>query len=155
MRNSIVTLVLASVASAAFAKEPLIVKTNNSGYVHPDWVRSEKCEIFTDKVVLTRGFGGLDTGRFVATEERVVNITSGIEQVVINAVAETLNEKPNGLCDGPSTRVTARQATGEDAVLFATGGCGSPQQTRDGAYSKMLQDLVDLYCPVTHKFDVE
>lgn len=143
---------VSAIPSAAFAADPLVVKSNYPGYVHPAWLRTETCEIFADRVVITRRFGALDDGSFTTSESRAVTVSDGIEQVIANAAGETLGETPNGLCDGPSTQVSARRAgeRGEELVLFNTGGCGSPRQERDGVFTKMLRDLVDVYCPKTN-----
>ena len=37
---------------------PILVKETKTGFVLPEFSKSEKCEIFSDRVVLTTKFGG-------------------------------------------------------------------------------------------------
>jgi hypothetical protein len=149
MKNALILLALvAGVAQAA--PQPLVAKYNSTGYVHPDYARHEACELFTDRVVITRSYGGRDG---VATvETHPITLSGDFGAILRQASNESLEESPNGLCDGPSTYIEARIPGAAQAfVIFQTGGCGSPTVERSGGSSWILRDLIDQYCPVTHE----
>jgi hypothetical protein len=136
---------MATVALADFTG-PFVVKSNHSGFTPVEWSRTEVCEIHADKVVLTKGFGSIQT-----VETRKLDVTGDLAELVRQAAEETATEKDNYLCDGPSTYVVGRTAADEEGVvLFTTGGCGSPSKSRNGAAARILRDLVDSYCPKTY-----
>jgi hypothetical protein len=124
----------------------LVTKVSGSGFVMPDWARSERCEVFADKVVTTRTFGGSDEdGRFTVRDVRRIHITAGISRILARAAAEAETSTPNDLCDAPSSSITAATEQGS-FTLFNTGGCGSPRIERNGGASGMLIELANRYC---------
>ena len=125
------------------AVQPLIVKSNASGYVPMEYVRGERCSVFQDKVVLEKSFGTLKL-----TEERAINLTGDVMAVIEQAGQEEVVKKDNFICDAPSTHIETQNST----VLYSTAGCGTPSQIREGAASKILIDIVDTYCPKTFDF---
>lgn len=157
MQKPVLSLALLVAAAPAFAAPydgPLVVKTNGSGYVSPEYWQSEKCEVFLDKVVITKQFG-IDEG-FMATETRQLTLTDSIRTTITKAAAAQLTSKDNGLCDAPSTSVVAYKAdasgNAKAVELFSTGGCGSPRLERQGGAAWALRKLVDSYCPTTHDY---
>jgi hypothetical protein len=147
--KTVLIFALGMLAAPAFASnDALVTKSSYPGYTSPDWVRTERCEVYLDKVVITRNFGYSGESGFTATETRPVTITPSILAVIERAKTEELKETPNGLCDGPGTGVSSGEL-----VLFSTGGCGSPRLERNGGGSRMLRDLADTYCPKTYDFD--
>jgi hypothetical protein len=123
------------------ATEALITKTNFPGFRPASAVRTENCEIFADRVVITRVFG-LGHG---LRETRQIELFSGLAQIIADAANEAVTEKPNFLCDGPGTVITAG-----DLLLYSTGGCGTSSSLRTGSASAILRDMVSAYCPTTH-----
>jgi hypothetical protein len=124
----------------------LVTKMSSSGYVMADWARSERCDVFADKVVTTRSFGASEEdGRFTVMDVRRIQITAGIDKVLARAAAEDETSTPNNLCDAPSSSITAAQGQGT-FTLFDTGGCGSPRIERKGGASGMLIELANRYC---------
>lgn len=124
----------------------LVTKVSGSGYVMADWVRSERCEVFADKVVTTRTFGGSEEdGGFTVKDVRRIQITAGINRILERAAAEAETSTPNNLCDAPSSSITAAAEQGS-FTLFNTGGCGSPRIERNGGASGMLIELANRYC---------
>jgi hypothetical protein len=160
-RTSIIVVLLSSILGTANAgrptidnpalpilppeEQPLIVKSNGSGFVSADWNRSETCEIYSNRVVITRNFG-LDNA---IVETRAIELVGDIAAVIVKAAAEPLTETDNFLCDGPSSFIFAG-APGSEVTLFSTGGCGSPEQVRNGGASQILTDMVLTYCPKLH-----
>lgn len=138
---------IALVSAPAFAAPAaLVTKTNGSGHVHPDYYRSEKCEVFADRVVITRAYG-MGVNGLKTVETLNVSVAGDLKQVIANATAANVAEKENMLCDGPSTTIS----TG-NTLLYSTGGCGTPRKEREGAAARALRSLVDAHCPVTHDF---
>lgn len=143
--------VLASFASvSAFAAEkPVIVKTNHTGFVAPEWARTEICSVYSDRVVIEKRMGRAgDSKTMTVLEERTISI-SGLAGVIESTKTEKLEQRDNNLCDGPSTVIEAHTANGSVVKLFSTGGCGSPMLHRVGGYSNMLVRTVDSYCSET------
>lgn len=157
MKASIVSFLLASVASTSFGAEAIITKGNYSGFVQADYVRTELCEVFADKVVITHYYGANEDGIIKTVEERQVAVGGSIQSVVAKAAAEAITVTNNSLCDGPSTSIEAHLEganANEKILLFNTGGCGSSSQSRNGANAQMLVDLVNQYCPITYDFSL-
>jgi hypothetical protein len=149
MKTLILTTLLSAGAFAAQESTLLLSKANYPGFVRGEAVRIEKCDIYMDKVVITRTYGADEESTFTASEERKLTLTEGVTKAIEKAATEKMEEKPNGLCDGPGTDIIAHKGA-EEVVLFDTGGCGSPGKDRKGGATWMLRDLIDLYCPKTH-----
>lgn len=143
---------LGSGAAAAASTEPLVIKSSYSGYVPPEWERGERCEVYLDHVVITKHFGAV-----TVEEQRVVKVSPEIVKLIADAATASIESKPNGLCDGPSTSIAATQINADEepgsVLLFSTGGCGSPRLERQGSAARNLRDLVGTYCATTH--DIE
>lgn len=144
MKLNLGMLVLGSLLGVSvFGSESLVTKINHPGYVMPDYAIVEKCEIFQDSVVISRALGG--NKPVVTVEKRNVKVNGDIKALIQAADKAKLEQKDNGLCDGPATGITAGSV-----VLYSTGGCGSPRQERNGSAAFLLRNLIDGYCPVTH-----
>ncbi len=138
---SLVLLVGTGTASGADA--PLLTKTYQSGYTPAEWARPARCDVYTDKVVIERRYGDVSDKGFVAREEKAIQIMGGIDKVIQAAQSEKLTETENSMCDGPEW-----QASAGNFVLYGSGGCGTPRKDRKGPNSRMLIDLVNIYCPI-------
>jgi len=134
------------------APKALISKTSGGGFMAPEYAGYERCDVYADKVVLTHQYGMVRETALQLVEERNIKLSGDVATVIEKARAEQETTKPNNLCDGPSTSITANPAQGEAVVLFSTGGCGSPEHSRDGVYSSKLKNIVNVYCPQTYKF---
>lgn len=121
---------------------PLLVKISNTGFVPPQWARSEKCEVGESTIILTRTYAAKKIQYQFPYETEAGTIEGMIEK----ARHEKLVFQDNHLCDGPSTVIKA----GDDLLLYSTGGCGSPKKMRQGPYSLALQDIASTFCPTTH-----
>lgn len=138
-----VVFAMGVLGAVVFGAEPLVVKGNDPGYVDPEFAVVERCEVFSDSVVISRRFG--HSKAIVTTEKREVKRTGDMQALITAAEKEKLDSKPNNLCDGPATFVQAGSA-----VLYFTGGCGSPRLERQGSAAYVLRAMADAYCPVTH-----
>jgi hypothetical protein len=143
-------LVFAAVASKAHpaqaddhptAEQALLTKTNFPGFQPAFSIRTEHCELFADRVVITRQFG-LTHG---IRETRQIQLFADLKLLIAEAAAEELKSNANSLCDGPGTVVSAG-----DVLLYSSGGCGVAGSERVGHATKQLRDMIDLYCPITH-----
>jgi hypothetical protein len=149
--SALVGLCLASAAGA----DPLIVKSNFSGYTPAELVRTERCEVHADKVRIVSDFGAAEELSFQLTEDTPITLSAGIANVLRAAGNETLESTPDYVCDAPSTIVEAFPGGANGPlVLFTSGGCGTARQLRKGAATQMLLDLVNKFCPTTNDFTV-
>ena len=131
---------------------PLLIKSSGSGFTPAAWARSEVCELYQDKVVITKSYG---FGESETTMSQTINIklTGDIKAVIALSAKEKLQETDNQMCDGPSTLTRAlSENLSEDLVLFNTGACGSKRKNRTGPYSFRLKDMIDTYCSKTYGF---
>lgn len=151
MKKLMLACLVASSAFAAPAK-PLLMKSSGGGFVPPDYARHEKCEVYSDRVVLTHRYGSGSDTALQLVETRTITLNGNVALVIEKAAAEAETTKPNNLCDGPGTGIVAYDKNGQDVSLFSTGGCGSPQRSRDGVQSSKLKSIVDLFCSQTYKF---
>jgi hypothetical protein len=142
------SLLLLVSASALAAPKPLITKSSGGGYMMPIYAGFETCEVYADRVVITRHLGNDPTG-VALTETRKLEIQGDLRQTIIAANQEKTAEKENGLCDGPSTSISA-DAGSTHVELFSTGGCGTPSKFRSGPYTERLKSIAALYCPKTY-----
>ena len=122
------------------AEKPLVTKSSGAGFVMPDFARSEVCDVYADRVEITKSFGSL-----TVTETKFQLIDGDVQSVIDLAAEEETQETENFLCDGPSTFIVA----GGDVVLYSTGGCGSPKQQKNGPATQILIDLASTHCPKT------
>lgn len=153
IRTSLFAICFLTLATQALAlaPTPIIRKSNYTGFTAPEFTRFEQCEVYVDKVVITKQFGSTKI-----IETRALQ-TSGLHELVTAAKAEPVKETPNFLCDGPSTTIDAFENQANDQVerveLFSTGGCGSPSRNREGNQAETLRNIMALYCPTTYKFN--
>jgi len=153
--KSLIVFVVGFFAHLAVAQDlALVTKTNNTGFVMPEYARTEICEVFRNKVVITKKFGIFSENSFTSKEVRRINLSPSIKNTLQVAATEPLLESGNFLCDAPSTSIASNVA-GEKIILFSSGGCGSPRLERQGGAAQMLKDLVAAYCPVTHDLGIQ
>lgn len=119
---------------------PLLIKASATGFVPVEWSHSEKCEVYANKVVLTKTYGGktVSTTYPFSGEESV-------KDLIEEASHEELQEDDNYRCDGPSTTISAGEL-----LIYSTGGCGSPKKSRQGPGAHALTDIIGTFCPTTH-----
>lgn len=146
-------IVIAStqLVGALAVASPLIVKSSGGGFVHPEFGGNVRCELYNNKVVITNQYGFQGPSAFSAKEVRSIALSRPLQPIIDLAKTEAIEEKPNNLCDGPSTSVVASPDQ-DQVLLFTTGGCGSPRKERTGRASSKLRALIDIYCPMTHDF---
>ena len=140
-----------SALAVSLAPRPFLVKVNSSGHTPASWGQTEKCELYGNRVVITRIFGYGTPSSFETKEVVPVSFTGSYAEIMKEVTQEKLTSEGNYLCDGPSTSVYIQSETvGDPVVLYSTGGCGSKKTKREGAVSFMLTNFIDNYCPSTH-----
>ncbi|WP_440056887.1 hypothetical protein ACSLBF_18570 (plasmid) [Pseudoalteromonas sp. T1lg65] len=152
-------LVSLSLFATAAAAQPLITKTSGSGFVMPDYVKTETCEVFSNYVKVDTQYGVYE-GRKLSTSETInqqINNHADINKLIALAAEEELAVTGNYICDAPGTAITAsyfdaNTAEYKDVVLFRSGGCGSDRLERNGPFSNMLKSVVNKHCPTTHDY---
>ena len=142
--------ILAASANASAAL--LVTKSSGGGYVPPEWMRSESCELHTDKVVITTYVGVGDGQSVSMVREEKVTLKGDVAILVANAGQEKEVRSPNNLCNAPSTVITGHIQNDRGFSLFETGGCGSERIERQGPASNALRMLVDKFCPTTYDY---
>ncbi|MBI4402823.1 MAG: hypothetical protein HY537_01605, partial [Deltaproteobacteria bacterium] len=113
MKNVLITLTLIFAGFSFAAEPPLITKNSGGGHMMPEYAGTETCEVFSDRVQITHRLGFYTPTALTVSESRSVRVTGNVVAVIAEAAKETLEEKPNTLCDGPSTTIMAG-----DVVLF-------------------------------------
>ena len=134
----------------AIQNGPVASKINSSGYTPPDMARSERCDLFEDRIEVIRSFGQGMILKEVHPFKRQGSLIDLVNLVNLEK-EETFD---NYLCDAPSTTMVAYQKTSEGVkklMLYTTGGCGSPAIRRQGTASERIQDILAIYCPKTRK----
>ena len=151
--NVLASLIAVAISAPAVARSngAFVVKQSYAGFVAPDYIRNEKCELYADHVVITKDFGPDNS----LVERRAITLTGDVGALIERATGETVTSTPNLICDGPSTTIlTYRGGDGDTPTgptLFQTGGCGTPTEKRDGGASQILTAIIDNYCPTTYQ----
>lgn len=149
MKTSVLFALVFSITSlsASASSEVLVTKLNNPGYTTLDRHQTQRCLLFSDRVEIMREFGtnGLGQATVTMTEVRRVETTGELARLVANATAESIQTKPNNVCDDASTETFMGQD--RDNVLDSSGGCGTPTKFRKGPASRILLAMINAYCP--------
>lgn len=129
----------------ALQGQPILEKVYSPGFVPPDRSFSEKCGLFADRLEIVRDLAGT-----VVTETRGQIDAFQLPALLAKAASEELSSEDNNLCDAPATTITGHlpeSPDGTQVLLFSSGGCGTPRQTRKGGAAWLLTRLIDSLCP--------
>lgn len=126
-------------------QRPLLVKINEPGYVIEDYYFGETCKLYRDRVEIEYRMRG-----HTLKEVKRLSGASGIGQLVQKAQQEKILETENFLCDGPSTTLNGMDKSGQEVLLYSTGGCGAPKKVREGGAAFALAQLMTQYCLKTY-----
>ena len=143
--------ILAILASAGFAAEmPIVSKANYHGFGPPEMRQYEKCDVYADRVEITR-----EAGAVKIKEVRQLSGAADLLALATEAAGDREVSARCGRCDGPTTTITAYSPASPDGViLYFTGACSRDSVKRDGAGSRMLIWIVDGYCPETFSIPI-
>jgi hypothetical protein len=149
------TLVFGLFSNMAYALKqiPLIEKISGGGFMPPEYMRSEKCEVFADRVVRNKSFG-VNADHFITLhEEFPIHLGGDLNLLISLAAQEPEKRGTDQICDAPSTQIVAHQvgakAGDQGFVIFSSADCGTTSIKRDGPHSAALTEIVDMYCPQT------
>jgi hypothetical protein len=139
------TTLASTTLALALNAGPILEKVYYPGFTHPDYRFSKTCRLYPDRLEVIQNLAGS-----MVTETRGQIDASQLAPLLSNAVIEAINNEDNNLCDGPRTTIKGRSpdASGDASfLLFTSGGCGSPRQTRSGGAAWLLIQLIDSWCP--------
>lgn len=136
-------------SQAAFARYvgPRLIKDSRSGFTLPEFSKTELCEIYTDKVVITRVQGEKSEVKTIETK------TVQLEADTFGLVAE-LKKAPlidsAGPVDGPSNFYIGIELQPNDSTrnvtIYAENGYTGQIQERDNSKARLLRDVMDNLC---------
>jgi hypothetical protein len=137
----------------AIKQIPLIEKSSGGGYMPPEYMRSEQCKVFADRIVREKSFG-VDANRLITLHEEFPIKLSGDLTLMISLAEKEPEKRGNDqICDAPTTQIVVHQVNAKAGdpgfVVFSSAGCGSPSIKREGPHSAALTEIVDMYCPQT------
>jgi hypothetical protein len=142
--------VLTFFSSAAEARYigPLLVKEASTGFVMPEDSKTQKCEVFAQKTVMSTHFGG--TGKLVTVETRNQTLDGDYMTLIQKARNSKLLHQP-GAVDGPTVRYYAYHINPNDSVTRVTlydenGGTGVIQ-SNPTSEARILKNVLDAVCP--------
>jgi hypothetical protein len=140
---------VSSVAEARYIG-PLLVKEASTGFVPVEYSKTQKCEIFAQKTVLTTSFGG--AGSLVSVETK--NQTLGGDYIGLMQAAKKakLVNQP-GAVDGPTVKYYGFLINPNDSVTRVTfynenGGTGIIL-SNPSSEALILKHVIDSLCPDT------
>lgn len=138
---------VSSVAEARYIG-PLLVKEATTGFVMPEDSKTQKCEVFAQKTVMTTSFGG--TGKLVTVETRNQTLDGDYMTLIQKAKGAQLLNHP-GAVDGPTVRYYAYHINPNDSVSRVTlydenGGTGIILSNRSSE-ARVLKNVLDSVCP--------
>ncbi|MFM8314710.1 MAG: hypothetical protein ACKOA8_10525 [Deltaproteobacteria bacterium] len=141
--------VLSLAVSVVFGAEtPIVTKSTGSGFVMPSYQRFEMCKVFPNRVEITRRYGFTQTEQAILVEARTIPLQAHFNKLLSAVASEEIKLGNPAPCDIPTTTIEASGGL----KLFFTGACGSKREERQGPASKMLMEIVGLYCPQTMDF---
>lgn len=141
------SLILAAVLlslNAQASNGSTLSKSTNSGFVAPGYRTATKCEIYSDKVVLTLSAEGVQS-----VQERKITLKGAIDKAIMDA-SKGLIEEETAPSDGPELVYEATQILPNDAMLRVdlgsyTGGDGK-RTKNESAAARGLRNFLDLNC---------
>ena len=140
---SLLAAILVSATSFASSSGPLLTKSTGAGFVPPGLRHFTKCEIYTNKIVLTQGAEGVQS-----VQERQAALT-GLAEAIDGASKGRIQEE-SAPTDGPALVYTATKILPGDATEKVdlgtyTGGDGK-RTLNTSAAAQGLRNLADMLC---------
>jgi hypothetical protein len=139
---------------------PLLVKEASTGFVIPSYARYEKCEIYANRTVITRTFGG--QLRVNSTETRPQTVSGDIQKLLEEA-QRTPPKTDVGPVDGPTVKYYGFMIQAGDTVKLVNleeenGGTGTILINNSEA-AITLKNTIEALCsdtigePLSRRFD--
>jgi hypothetical protein len=136
-------LALFSPLAMAAYTGPLLTKNAASGYTLPSWRYFKKCEIYSDKIVLTDGVAGV-----TSVQSRSATV-AGLPEIIAGASSGRITETPAPV-DGPSLIYTAYKIINADQAervdLASDSGVNGKRTLNTSDEAHALRTLADMLC---------
>jgi len=147
---TIAGMALVSTAAQARYIGPLLVKEATTGFVLAEYSKTQKCEIFAQKTVLTTSFGG--AGQLVSFETKNQTLDGDYIGLMQKALKTKLVNQP-GAVDGPSVKYYGYLINPDDSVrkvMFydENGGTGNIL-SNPSSEALILKNVIESLCPNT------
>lgn len=129
--------------------QPFLTKTYRSPASSGDRIPIETCEVYADRVEITKVYGFRDDSSpvFMAKETVKVSFSDSIQQAIEESAKDLLVESDNPLCKGNRSLIEATTQDSKKFVIYRTGGCDEKRLVREGLATAALRKLVLSYCP--------
>lgn len=141
------TLVVSSMAQARYIG-PILVKETRTGFTVPEFSKSEKCEIYADRVVLTTIFGG--TGNLQSVKTTPHTLTGDI-QGLLKKASQGTQAKLSGSVDGNSVRHFGNIINPNDTVRYVgfyyENGATGELIINQSSEARSLKFVIENLCP--------
>lgn len=140
---------LSSVAEARYIG-PLLVKEASTGFVMAEYSKTQKCEIFAQKTVLTTTFGG---GGQLASVQTINQTLDGDSIGLMQKAQKVKLVNQPGAVDGPSVKYYGYLINPDDSVRKVTfydenGGSGTIL-SNPSSEALVLKNVIESLCPNT------
>lgn len=140
---------MSSVAEARYVG-PLLVKEASTGFVIREYAKSQKCEVYADKIVLTTTFGGAGPITSVETKNQTL---SGDTINVLKQASKAKLVSQTGAVDGPTVKYTGFLINPNDSVtkvmIYDENGGSGQIMTNPSSEALVLKNILNDLCPNT------
>lgn len=152
-KSQLVSLVIATLCISGMAEAryvgPLLVKETRSGFTLPELARSEKCEIFADRVVLTTKFGGTGLQSVKTTQVAF----QGDSQGFLQKASKGNQAKYSASVDGTSVRhfgfiINPNDSSSYVGLYYENSATGE-LIVNQSSEARLLKNVIDTLCPNT------
>ncbi len=135
MKNTILFIAILFLAGIANAGDKAVLtKTYTSGFVPPELSQSERCEIFEDKIVITKASAGL-----TSVKKQKISLSGDIYSTISKAAQGEIVKDVETI-DAPTTEYTALGSS----IRLQAKGSGEYRNTAPEAQTLVL--FIDQNC---------
>ncbi len=148
MKTILPVLLILGFSTSAFAgyNGPLMTKVTHSGFTAPEWAFSTKCEIYYNKIIITKS-NGATLNESVSMTQEVPIAMDGKPYSLINTASSGTIEQGPMLADAGQTTYTAFKILPNDAVeRVDLLGKGSMNYTNKSPAARTLINFLDQVC---------
>lgn len=129
---------------------PWLVKEARTGFTAAEYSKTQKCEIFADKTILTTNFGG--SGRLISIETKNQSLDGSLTELLQRAsIAKLVNQA--GAVDGPSIKSYGFLINADDSLskvdLYDENGGSGRILSNQSSEALILRNVIESLCPNT------